>query len=118
MKGFEVSQQIETGLNAAFGALSDPTRRAIVERLTAGEATVNELTEMFPLSQQAVSRHVAVLRRAGLVEQYADGQRRPCRLSAAALDHLADWIGVQRRQWNERLDVLESHLDTMREEQR
>jgi DNA-binding transcriptional ArsR family regulator len=104
----------DVDLDAAFAALADPTRRAIVRRLTAGEATVNELAALFPCTQQAVSRQVGVLRRAGLIEQRVDGQRRPCRLRAAALDHMVDWIGVQRRQWNERLDALETHLDDLR----
>lgn len=106
----------EVDLDRAFGALADPTRRTIVARLAAGEATVNELAALSPLTPQAVSRHVAVLRRAGLIQQRVDSQRRPCRLDPTVLAELAGWIQVQRQQWDQRLDLLEANLDAIRAE--
>jgi DNA-binding transcriptional ArsR family regulator len=97
-------------LDDAFAALADPTRRAIVHRLAAGEATVNELARPFPMTLQAVSRHLGVLKRCGIVEQRVDGKRRPCRLNPAALGELTDWIAEQRSIWDERLDALEDHV--------
>ncbi len=83
-------------LSKAFAALADPTRRAIVVRLTAGEATVNELAEPFDISQPAVSRHVKVLVEAGIVAQRVDGVRRPCRLVTDGLDDLDEFLGMLR----------------------
>ncbi len=103
-----------TDLDAAFAALADPTRRAIVARLAEGEATVSDLAAPFTLTPQAVSRHVGVLRRCGIIEQRVDGQRRPCRLNADRMGELADWIVDQKQRWEERLDRLEGHLDRMR----
>jgi DNA-binding transcriptional ArsR family regulator len=97
-------------LDEAFSALADPTRRAIVHRLAAGEATVNELARPFAMSLQGVSRHVGVLRRCGLIEQRVAGKQRPCRLNAERLDELTGWIGEQRALWEDRLDALEEHL--------
>ncbi len=99
-------------LDAAFAALADPTRRAIITRLTAGDATVKELARPFGMSLQAVSRHIGVLKRCGLIEQRVDGQRRPCRLDPATMEELVDWMSVQREQWERRLDALETHLAT------
>lgn len=98
------------GLDAAFAALSDPVRRALVTRLTHGDATVGELAAPFDLTQQAISHHVGVLRRCGLVEQRREGTRRPCRLSADRLSQVGVWIDDQRRAWDDRLDALERHL--------
>jgi DNA-binding transcriptional ArsR family regulator len=109
-----VSALQERDLDRAFGALADATRRAIIARLAAGEATVNELAALSPLTPQAVSRHVAVLRRAGLIHQRIDSQRRPCRLNPVALAALTDWIQVQRQQWDQRLDLLEANLEAIR----
>ena len=103
-------------LDDAFAALADGTRRAIIERLTHGEATVNELATLSPLTPQAVSRHIGVLRRCGLIEQRVDGQRRPCRLNAARLDEVDGWIGTQRHQWADRLHRLDQHLSTLKTE--
>lgn len=97
-------------LDAAFAALADPVRRAIVSRLAHGDATVNELAEPFELTQQAISHHVGVLRRCGLVEQRRDGTRRPCRLRSDQLSELGSWIAEQQRIWDDRLDILEQHL--------
>ena len=102
-------------LDAAFAALSDPTRRAILSRLARGDATVSELAEPFELTQQAVSRHVGILRRCGLIEQRVEGQRRPCRLNAGRLREAAGWIAEQQREWESRLDRLEAHLAAVRE---
>jgi DNA-binding transcriptional ArsR family regulator len=100
-------------LDAAFVALGDRTRRAILARLAHGEATVGELAEPFDLTPQAVSRHVGVLRRCGLIEQRKDGQRRPCRYRPAAMAELAGWIRQQQTEWEGRLDRLEAHLPSM-----
>ncbi len=97
-------------LDAAFAALGDPVRRALVTRLARGDATVGELAEPFDLTHQAISHHVGVLRQCGLVEQRREGTRRPCRLRADQLSLLSTWIDEQRRTWSDRLDVLEQHL--------
>ena len=101
-------------LDKAFSALADPTRRAILVRLAAGKATVSELMAPFALSQPTISKHLKVLEHAGLIEQGRDAQRRPRRLSAAALEDAADWIDDFRRQWMGRLDRLENHLASMK----
>jgi DNA-binding transcriptional ArsR family regulator len=103
-------------LDAGFAALADGTRRAILARLAQGEATVGELGAPFALTPQAISRHVGVLRRCGLIEQRVDGQRRPCRLNPMRMHELAGWIGEQQRQWEERLDRLEDHLSTLKDD--
>lgn len=100
----------QSGLDAAFAALGDPVRRALIVRLARGEATIGELAEPFALTQQAISHHVGVLRRCGLVEQRRVGTSRPVRLRADELAALADWIDEQRRTWNDRLATLERHL--------
>ncbi|MFC6018639.1 ArsR/SmtB family transcription factor [Plantactinospora solaniradicis] len=97
-------------LDSAFAALSDPVRRALVTRLAQGDATVGELAEPFDLTPQAISHHVGVLRRCGLVEQRREGTRRPCRLKVDQLSLLGTWIDDQRRVWDDRLDALEQHL--------
>jgi DNA-binding transcriptional ArsR family regulator len=79
-------------LDRAFAALADPVRRALVARLSRGEATVNELAEPFSITKQAVSRHIQVLETAGLITRSRDGQRRPCHLAPAALETLTSWI--------------------------
>ncbi|WCN84280.1 ArsR/SmtB family transcription factor [Micromonospora sp. LH3U1] len=97
-------------LDSAFAALGDPVRRALVTRLAQSDATVGELAEPFDLTPQAISHHVGVLRRCGLVEQRREGTRRPCRLRADQLSLLSGWIDDQRRAWDDRLDALEQHL--------
>jgi DNA-binding transcriptional ArsR family regulator len=97
-------------LDSAFAALGDPVRRALVTRLAQGDATVGELAEPFALTPQAISHHVGVLRRCGLIEQRREGTRRPCRLRADQLSLLGTWIDDQRRAWEDRLDALERHL--------
>jgi DNA-binding transcriptional ArsR family regulator len=97
-------------LSGAFHALGDPTRRAILARLTAGEATVSQLMEPFELSQPAISKHLKVLENAGLIEGGRDAQRRPRRLAALAMKDIADWIEPFRQQWASRFDNLDAHL--------
>ena len=104
-------------LDRAFTALADPVRRAIVARLSTGPATVNELADPFPITKQAVSKHIAVLAAAGLITRSRDGQRRPCHLDPAALEALTGWIDgyrlIAERQFR-RLDAL---LDTLKEKE-
>ncbi|WP_088979459.1 ArsR/SmtB family transcription factor [Micromonospora coxensis] len=97
-------------LDALFTALSDPTRRDIVARLSAGEATVKELAEPYAMSMQAVSQHIRVLEQSGLISRGRHRQTRPCRLEPAALDAAVSWIEESRRTWSERMDRLETHL--------
>jgi DNA-binding transcriptional ArsR family regulator len=97
-------------LSMTFAALADPTRRAILARLATGQATVNELAEPFDVSLQAISKHLKVLERAGLITRGRDAQFRPCRFEAAPLDAAVDWIGRHRQIWTERFDQLEVHL--------
>jgi DNA-binding transcriptional ArsR family regulator len=106
---------LDAELDAAFAALGDPTRRAMITRLARGEATVGELAEPFDLTHQAVSRHVGILRRCGLIHQRIDGQRRPCRLNVERLEELGGWITEQQREWASRLDRLEQHLVSLEE---
>jgi DNA-binding transcriptional ArsR family regulator len=97
-------------LTRTFAALADPTRRAILERLADGEATVNELAEPFPISVQAVSRHLRVLERAGLVTRGRSAQRRPARLAGAALGDVAEWLEKYRQFWEGSFDRLGERL--------
>jgi DNA-binding transcriptional ArsR family regulator len=105
---------LDDELSTTFAALADPTRRAILVRLTAGEATVNELAEPFAMTQQAISRHVKVLERAGLVSRARTAQSRPCRLEPARLDLAVGWIAEHRRMWGERYDRLDAHIARLR----
>ena len=103
--------QTETDLlSTTFAALADPTRRAILARLAQGEATVTELAAPFDLSLPAISKHLKVLQRAGLIEQGRQAQWRPCRLSAEPLRDVADWIGQYRRHWEESFERLDTYL--------
>ena len=97
-------------LSLTFAALADPTRRAILTRLARGETTVSKLAEPFKLSLPAVSKHLKVLQRAGLVEQSRHAQWRPCRLEAAPLKEVADWVERYRRHWEESFDRLDELL--------
>jgi DNA-binding transcriptional ArsR family regulator len=97
-------------LTTTFAALADPTRRAILARLADGEATVNELAEPFPMTVQAVSKHLKVLERAGLIARGRSAQLRPSRLQGAALKEAADWLGDYREYWDETFDRLDEHL--------
>jgi DNA-binding transcriptional ArsR family regulator len=99
-------------LSLTFAALADPTRRSILARLAEdGEVTVNELAQPFPLSVQAVSKHLKVLERAGLITRGRAAQQRPSRLQGAPLRDVADWLERYREIWEGRLDRLERHLD-------
>ncbi|MET7374780.1 ArsR/SmtB family transcription factor [Micromonospora arida] len=103
-------------LDATFAALADPTRRAILARLAAGEATVTELAAPFAMSQPAISKHLRVLERAGLVSRGRDAQRRPCRLEARPLRDATAWLANYRDYWVEsyqRLDVLLDELQSV-----
>jgi DNA-binding transcriptional ArsR family regulator len=98
-------------LSATFGALADPTRRAILARLAEGEATVNELAEPFPITVQAVSRHLKVLERAGLITRGRSAQLRPSRLHGGALREVAEWVADYRGFWEESFDRLGEHIE-------
>lgn len=98
-------------LDDVFAALADPTRRAIVERLTVGEATVTELAQPFAMSLPAVSKHLGVLERAGLVGRRRDGRARRCRLQPQALRAADEWLETYRVFWSTRLDALSLHFD-------
>jgi DNA-binding transcriptional ArsR family regulator len=97
-------------LTTTFAALADPTRRAILARLAEGEASVNELAEPFPSSVQAVSKHLKVLERAGLVTRGRSAQLRPARLEGAALKNALEWLETYRRFWQESFDELDKRL--------
>ena len=97
-------------LDATFAALADPTRRAILARLATGEASVMELAEPFTMTQPAISKHLKVLERAGLVSRHRDAQRRPCRLEAQALRDATEWLDEYRRFWAESYERLDELL--------
>jgi DNA-binding transcriptional ArsR family regulator len=101
-------------LDSTFAALADPTRRAILARLASGEASVNELAEPFKMTLPAVSKHLKVLERAGLISRSRVAQQRPCRLEAAPLREVADWVGRYRRFWEGSFDRLEDYLQELR----
>jgi DNA-binding transcriptional ArsR family regulator len=103
-------------LDRAFTALADPVRRALIARLSRGEATVNELAEPFSITKQAVSRHVQVLEAAGLITRSRDGQRRPCHLDPAALETLTSWIDTYRLETESRYRRLDTVLEEMRDQ--
>ena len=102
-------------LDATFLALADPTRRAILARLARGEASVAELAAPFTMSQPAVSKHLKVLERAGLITKGRDAQRRPCRISAAPLREVNEWTAQYRRFWEESFNRLDELLQEMKE---
>jgi DNA-binding transcriptional ArsR family regulator len=105
-------------LTTTFAALADPTRRAILARLSLGEASVNQLVEPFSISQPAISKHLKVLERAGLITRGREAQWRPCKLDGAALKDVADWLEPYRRFWEERLDRLDEHLRMLQADER
>jgi DNA-binding transcriptional ArsR family regulator len=100
-------------LSATFAALSDPTRRAILARLASGETSVSKLAEPFAMSLPAVSKHLKVLERAGLITRGRDAQMRPCKLEVRALKEADDWLEEYRRLWEQRLDRLDEYLQTL-----
>ena len=97
-------------LGATFSALADPTRRAILARLATGESSVSELAEPFEMSMPAISKHLKVLQRAGLIKRGREAQWRPCRLSAGPLKDASDWLDGYRRFWEQSFDRLEGYL--------
>ena len=101
-------------LDRTFGALADPTRRAILARLAAGEASVTELAEPFDMSLPAVSKHLKVLERAGLIARGRERQWRPARLEAGPLKEVAEWAQAYRRFWEESYDRLEEYLESLK----
>ena len=104
-------------LSITFAALADPTRRAILERLSIGEATVMELAQPFELSLPGVSKHLKVLQRAGLVTQGRKAQWRPCKLEAERLKDVANWVERYRDQWEERFDRIDDYLRELQKEE-
>ena len=100
-------------LSSTFAALADPTRRAILARLSLGETSVTELAEPFQMSMPAVSKHLKVLERAGLISRGREAQWRPCRLDAGPLKDAASWLEEYRRFWSTHLDALERYLDRL-----
>jgi DNA-binding transcriptional ArsR family regulator len=105
-------------LSATFAALADPTRRAILARLTEGEASVTELAEPFDMSMPAISKHLKVLERAGLIARGRDAQWRPCRLNAGPLQEVATWIDEYRRFWEQSFDRLGEYLRELQEKEK
>jgi DNA-binding transcriptional ArsR family regulator len=105
-------------LSTTFSALADPTRRAILARLTAGPATVKELSEPFAMSGPAVSKHLRVLERAGLITRGRKAQWRPCRLEAAPLKEVTEWAENYRRFWDESYERLDEYLQDLKEKER
>jgi DNA-binding transcriptional ArsR family regulator len=99
-----------TDLDTTFAALADPTRRAILARLASGQASVTELAAPFKMTMPAVTKHLKVLERAGLIARGREAQWRPCRLEAAPLQDVADWVEGYRTHWEQRLDRLEGYL--------
>ncbi|MGN6184864.1 MAG: ArsR/SmtB family transcription factor [Thermoanaerobaculia bacterium] len=97
-------------LSTTFAALADPTRRAILARLSSGECTVTELAEPFEMSMPAISKHLKVLERAGLIARGREAQWRPCRIDGAPLKEVADWVSHYRRFWEESFDPLDVYL--------
>jgi DNA-binding transcriptional ArsR family regulator len=107
-----------TALNAIFAALADPTRRAILRRLAAGEASVMELARPFAMSQPAVSKHLQVLERAGLISRSREAQRRPCRIKAQPLTEATAWLEGIRQVWEANFQRLDTLLDELKAEQK
>lgn len=104
-------------LDAAFSALADPTRRAILARLALGETTVNELAEPFDMSLPNISKHLKVLEGAGLISRSRDAQRRPCRIEPAPLREVAGWVEAYRKLWEERFDRLDDYLKQLQDKE-
>ncbi|HET7710402.1 MAG TPA: metalloregulator ArsR/SmtB family transcription factor [Thermoanaerobaculia bacterium] len=105
-------------LSSTFGALADPTRRAILARLVEGEASVTELAEPFDMSLPAISKHLKVLEHAGLISRGRDAQWRPCRLDAGPLREVDAWIGRYRRFWEESFDRLDAYLQELKKKEK
>ena len=104
-------------LDAAFSALADPTRRAILARLALGETTVNELAEPFDISLPGISKHLKVLEHAGLISRTRDAQFRPCKLELGPLKEVSDWVERYRKLWEERFDRLDDYLKQLQDKE-
>ena len=104
-------------LDAAFSALADPTRRAILARLALGETTVNELAEPFDMSLPNISKHLKVLESAGLISRSRDAQRRPCKIEPEPLKEVSAWVEAYRRLWEGRFDRLDDYLKQLRDKE-
>jgi DNA-binding transcriptional ArsR family regulator len=102
-------------LSQKLQALSDPTRRAILARLTSGEATVNQLAEPFAMTLPGISKHIKVLETAGLITRSRNAQQRPCKLSSDGLKEVDDWMNNYREMWEQRLDRLGAYIETIKE---
>lgn len=111
-----MASEADERLNRAFTALGDEVRRALIARLSRGEATVNELAEPFGITKQAISRHIQVLEAAGLITRSRDGQRRPCHLAPSALEALTSWIDTYRLIAERQYRALDAVLETMEEQ--
>ena len=105
-------------LSATFAALADPTRRAILARLVTGECSVTELAEPFDMSMPAVSKHLRVLERAGLIARGREAQWRPCRIEAGPLKDVADWAAHYRHIWEQRLNRLDNYLQELQQKEK
>ena len=103
-------------IDGVFAALADPTRRAILARLARGEATAGDIAAAFPISPQAISKHLNVLENAGLIVRTRQAQWRRCRIAPGPLRDVAAWVEQYRRLWDERYDVLDDYLDELREQ--
>ena len=103
-------------LSLAFSALGDPTRRAILERLRTGQASVSDLAEPFGMSLPAITKHIQVLERAGLIVKVKEGQRRQCHLVPEALEPVSTWIEMHKKSWDDALDRLDTYLLNMKGE--
>lgn len=114
MKLTGYTEVMDERLDLTFSALADPTRRAILARLVNGEASVLELAEPFSMSQPAISKHLKVLERAGLISRGKDAQRRPCRIEGEALERATGWLEEYRKVWEENYQRLDSLLDEMK----
>jgi DNA-binding transcriptional ArsR family regulator len=105
-------------LDVTFAALADPTRRAIIARLSRGEASVLELAEPFAMSQPAISKHLKVLERAGLISRGRDAQRRPCRLEAVPMREATEWLERYRAHWEARFQKFDDLLEELKEKEK
>jgi DNA-binding transcriptional ArsR family regulator len=103
-------------LNSTFAALADPTRRAILARLSQGELSVKDLAEPFPITPPSMTKHLKVLERAGLISRSRDAQRRPCRLQSAPLREVAEWLEQYRRSWEHSMNRLDQYLGQLQAE--
>src|SRR5829696_5212593 len=108
---------VDDPLSTTFAALADPTRRAILERLAHGDATVGELAEPFRMTMPAISKHLSVLERAGLITKSRDGQRRNCRITATPLKNATSWLNEYRRHWEANLESLDAYLTRIQEKE-